>query len=283
MYMVFEKFYTAEFLQKNKFYIFIIALAYSVFGIAGSLLLFHNFNPSTTSLALISLILLIVLKDVLKISNPLRLYSKKETMRQEIFKEYKYQLSIFAYLFAGIVVCFSIFSLALPVRSSSFVFAEQYNLLGVSSADQLYAHGSFSSIFLNNLMVLVVCLVTSFLFSIGTIYLFIVIWNASVIGVVFGIVAKQTALAGTYSPILVLILILIAALPHIIVEIASYLLAGITGENLSNYLFFNETKKRHHFSIIQASIITILLSIFLLVIGSLIEISFAPYVIKLFL
>jgi uncharacterized membrane protein SpoIIM required for sporulation len=280
--MVFEKLYTSEFLLKNKIFIFVIALAYSVFGIAGSLLLFHTYNPSTTSLALISLILLVVLKDILKITS-LKLHKQKKSMRWEIFKEYLRHLSIFAYLFAGIMLCFAFFSMILPVQGSSYIFAAQYSLLGTASADQLYSNGDFFSIFLNNLVVLVVCLVTSFLFGIGTIYLFVVIWNASVIGVIFGLVAKQTAVAATHSPILIFFFILIAALPHIVVEIASYLLAGITGENLSNYLFFNDTKKKHYFSIIQASILTVLVSIVLLIIGSLIEISFAPYIISMFL
>ena len=276
--MVFEKFYTSEFLKNKKYFIFIIALAYSVFGIAGSVLLFRTFTPSTTSLALISLILLVVLKDVLR-SSDVSTNTNKNTIIT-IFQEYKNYILLFGYIFAGVMLCFGLFSIILPVESTSQMFESQYSLLGSSHADQIFSYDVFHVILINNLIVMLVCIITSFLFGIQTIYLFIVIWNASVVGVIFGVTAKETALLSGLSPFVIFLLIIVASLPHIIFEISSFLVAGVTGQHFSNFLFFGRNKRKNYFTVIKLSIYSIAVSIILLVLGALLESSFAPALLK---
>lgn len=282
--MVFEQLYSIDYINKHKYLIFLISLAFTVFGIGSSVLLFRDFNHSLVSLALISLMLLVTLKDNLKLTiKPITDKEKQSMIFYNLIKEYKDNIMIFFYIYAGIMIGFSIFSMILPSTAIESVFSTQYDFLVTDSAKLIFSYGDFSSIFLNNLSVLLVCLITSFLFGIGTIFLFVVVWNASVIGVIFGIVAKQTAISVNISPLLIFIVILLASLPHIIFEISGYLLSGVTGENFSNYLLSKKNNNFSYFKLLKFSLIVLLIAIILILAGTFIENSFPSYVINIFL
>ncbi|MFH1212211.1 MAG: hypothetical protein V1659_04780 [Candidatus Woesearchaeota archaeon] len=102
--MVFEKFYTTEYINTHKYLIFVISVAYTVFGIATSLLLFNEFNQSLTSLAFIALMLLVTFKDLLKIN----LEPGQSDSFKKIFTQYRHTAVIFAFIFAGVFfrVCY---------------------------------------------------------------------------------------------------------------------------------------------------------------------------------
>ena len=264
--MVFERLYTPEFLNKNKFIILILSITFTITGIAGSFL--FESNHATISLAITSLILYASLKDVFSLNAA---QAKKTCSRAALAKEYLSLLSIFFYIFLGVLIVFSLFSILLPGTAASYLFKSQYSLISTTNIQEIYQSGSVQSIFQNNLTVLFVCFVTAFLFGIGAMFLFIVVWNGSVGGVVFGAVAKIAAINAGASPSLVFIILLVSVLPHVIIEMGAYFLAGVAGENTSSFLFFNKKQKKVHQFELSYSCSILIASIILLLLGSIVE------------
>src|SRR3989338_8453251 len=155
--------------------------------------------------------------------------------------------------------------------AASYFFKSQYSLISTTNIQEIYQSGSVQSIFQNNLTVLFVCFVTAFLFGIGAMFLFIVVWNGSVGGVVFGAVAKIAAINAGASPSLVFIILLVSVLPHVIIEMGAYFLAGVAGENTSSFLFFNKKQKKVHQFELSYSCSILIASIILLLLGSIVE------------
>src|SRR3989338_8453250 len=106
--MVFERLYTPEFLNKNKFIILILSITFTITGIAGSFL--FESNHATISLAITSLILYASLKDVFSLNAA---KAKKTCSRAALAKEYLSLLSIFFYIFLGVLIVFSLCSILL--------------------------------------------------------------------------------------------------------------------------------------------------------------------------
>ena len=265
--MVLERMYSTGYLRKNKWVIMLIAVAYSIFGIGGATLLFRELNPSTVSLALLTLILLATLKDVINAE-----------LQDAQGKFPAGALAIFGYLFVGVMLSFAVWSMLLPDETVPFMFQSQENLIKADDARILFLGQDIPSLILNNLSVLAICLIISFLFGISSFFLFIIVWNASAIGVVFGVVAGKTGLIAGMNPILVFMIILVAALPHIILKIFSFFLAGIVGENASQNFFSYKTQ---NLRVILVNAGLLVLSVLMIVTAALLEIALAPIVVNL--
>jgi uncharacterized membrane protein SpoIIM required for sporulation len=255
--MVLEQLYSISYLNSRKWMLSVISFAYSIIGIALAALLFHG--VASVSLALICLMLLITLKDLIKIS-------EKGRALQHIAGEYMGIMSILAYIFIGVIAAFLLMSLILTPQSREYILGESADL----SAQDLFSPLQFGPVFLNNSVVLLVCLLSAFLFGIETLFFFIVVWNASVAGTTFG-----AAAAG--SPIVVAI-ILLAALPHIVLEIGAFLLAGITGENFSKCVLDG----RLYGHTVKYGLTLVAVSLLMLILASSFEVTWAPGVIQLF-
>ncbi len=280
--MVLERLLAKEFIHGHKYYIFFISMVFAFFSISGSYLLFRDMNPSTISVGLICLFFIVTLHDALK-ADSIFSRTKRNVGARTIISCYEHVAVIFFYMFMGTLVVFTAFSMLVPDFAAGHIFGSQFEHLSSETATDLFQNLNIFSITANNIAVLLVCLLTSLLFGLSTFYLFIIVWNASVFGVVFGIIAKQTAALSSYSPSFVIMIILIAALPHMILEIFAYLLAGIVGEGFSEYFLMNKKDKDKYFDVIVLNSLSIFTSMLLLFAAALIEIGFAPFIIDLFL
>ena len=271
--MVFQIFYSKEYISNKKSIIILISLAYTFFGIGTSFILFKEFNQSVISLALISLMLLTTFKDLfidqISISKSIGI--------KHILVDFRNKFIIFSNIFIGIFAGFSFFSLMLPSYAAEFFFNSQFGFMITTSAKDLFSNLVISDIIINNLGVLLVSLVTSFLFGIGTVFLFIVVWNASLLGVIFGEVAKHTSLIESKSIIIIFLVILFASILHIITEISSYLIVGIIGDKFSISII---NKDSNLFNTVNIIIIFLIISIFLLIISAFIEVYLPNFLIN---
>jgi len=148
--------------------------------------------------------------------------------------------------FVGVMAAFTFYFLFLPDSETSVLFAQQSAELGkISSAVSGHAvqtayygdlAGAFEFLFNNNLKVFLILLVGSLLYGAGTV--FIIDWNASILGVFVGSLASElvhnnpaqyTIWSGLGSGILGL-------LPHGTFELLSYLCIAIAGGILSESL-----------------------------------------------
>ncbi len=149
---------------------------------------------------------------------------------------------LFAY-FVGVMAAFTFYFIVMPSSETAVLFSQQSAELGkISSAVSGHAvqtlylgdiAGAFEFIFTNNLKVFLILLVGSLLYGAGTV--FIIDWNASILGVFLGNMAcelvrndpaKFTIWSGLGSGVLNL-------LPHGTFELLAYLCVAIAGGILS--------------------------------------------------
>lgn len=145
----------------------------------------------------------------------------------------------FSFFFIGVVITFAFWYQNLPMDYQGDVFKEQEkNWLRIISLsgqapgvgivescqnalqEKNFAELAFSCIFANNAIVLAWSLLLSFFYGAGAIFL--IAWNASVIGLVIG---KEIELNGLVSGFLRAV----GLLPHGMPEIVSYFIGAIAG------------------------------------------------------
>jgi uncharacterized membrane protein SpoIIM required for sporulation len=110
-----------------------------------------------------------------------------------LLEEHSKALKAFMYLFLGIVLASTLIYVFLPLGAEVEIFKAQHDtfvhIAGVTGKVTLSSTGnsaisSFSTIFFNNLTVLLIAVVFSFIYGAGAI--FVLAWNATVIGVAIG-------------------------------------------------------------------------------------------------
>ncbi len=141
-------------------------------------------------------------------------------------------LKIYGYFFLGAIIATSFWYTFLPAEQTSTMFAleiETTEALGAFNSDF-----SFLGIMINNLKVMLLAFLVSFIFGTGA--LFILGWNAAIVGIFIGNIGHEmTLINGSKSISYVMALLQgIASISiHGIPEIAAYCLAGISGAILS--------------------------------------------------
>ncbi|MFH1072597.1 MAG: stage II sporulation protein M [Nanoarchaeota archaeon] len=206
-----------------------------------------------------------------------------------LLKEHSKALSGFVYLFFGVTLAFTLWYVVLPADLITTLFDSQTatinaingKITGMSTAETT---GVFSRIFLNNMKVLIFCILFSFLYGTGAI--FILVWNASVIGTAIGDfirgkLALLTELAGFdklshYFQYIGIGLFKYAI--HGIPEILAYFTAGLAGGIISIAVIKHDfgNKKFEHVLLDSADLL--LISIVLLFIAALLEVFVTPIV-----
>lgn len=221
------------------------------------------------------------------------LYEEKKDIKikkeRKLLEEHGKALVAFTFLFLGLTLGYAFFSFVLPTEIAKLNFESQMRTYcsinmpyNIKSCIDYLAEGkiSFSKptfsfslinrffyIFINNLFVLFFCLLFSFVFGAGAI--FILAWNASVVAVAISSLAKAKnfGLAFLHYSL------------HGIPEIAAYFVGGLAGGIISAAIIRHDYKKEEFWIILQDSIDLILVSILLLIIAALIEVFVSPFLI----
>ncbi|MEM5832410.1 MAG: stage II sporulation protein M [Candidatus Aenigmatarchaeota archaeon] len=182
----------------------------------------------------------------------------KENSITSIFSFYREIILAYAAIFCGITLVLSILYLILPVEIAERTFQTQINEIKAIRG-YFYFGGTFQTILFNNLGVLLVCFIFSFVYGAGAI--FILTWNASILSTAIGMTAK--AIGGIYAlPIAVMVYF-----PHGSLEILAYFLGAIAGGIASNTLIRNKLGK----VIVWDIAFLLSLAVLLLLIGATIE------------
>src|SRR3989338_10665244 len=125
--------------------------------------------------------------------NTIKLEESKDylfTSERTLLKEHAKALNLFFFFFLGTMIAFSLWYVMLPSDVSSLVFSSQTQTINNLNQDVTgnFFQGQqamlFTKIFLNNLKVMIFCILFSFLYGSGAI--FILTWNASVVGAAIG-------------------------------------------------------------------------------------------------
>lgn len=207
-----------------------------------------------------------------------------------LLKEHGRALKFFMFLFLGMTLAFTVWYMALPSDVSSSMFSIQTETISNINAKATditgaYTHGamgSFTRIFLNNIKVLIFCVLFAFVYGVGAI--FILAWNASVIGVAIGnfVRAKIAALAikagflkaGAYMGIGVLGVMKYAT--HGFWEVLAYFIAGLAGGIISIAVIRHDFGTNRFERILLDSSDLLIISIIILFFAALIEVFVTP-------
>ena len=202
-----------------------------------------------------------------------------------LLKEHARALGWLIFLFFGMVASFTLWYLVLPQGTAESMFRVQTETivnLNQNVLGNVAKMSILSKIFLNNLKVMIFCILFSFMYGAGAI--FILTWNASVIGVALGnfIRTKMAAYSVTLglgkasSYLLITSLGVMRYFIHGLPEILAYFVAGLAGGIISVAIIrHNYTTKRFEHVLLDASDM-IVIAIALLFMAALIEVFVTP-------
>ncbi len=203
-----------------------------------------------------------------------------------LLKEHAKALAAFMFLFVGITIAATLWYVVLPAETIAILFETQtatISTINGAATGMVTGQGAlFVQIFLNNIKVFIFCILFSFVYGAGAI--FILTWNASVIGTAMGNFIRSNL--SFYSDLLgfektaqyfqVISIGLLRYVIHGIPEIAAYFTAGLAGGIISVAVIKHDfgTRKFEHILLDSADLI--LFSIFLLLIAGLLEVWVTP-------
>ena len=277
--------------ERKPWELFLIGLIYASLSMLFVKWIFSN-NPVFAKYSSILLITFTVMFSIPFMYYTIKLEEEKDIrIRKEkiLIKEHGKALAAFMYLFLGVLVAFSFWYIVLPqdITAENFqIQIEQYCAINAptgfekcvaqqgvitgkavgltAGATSSWKH--VSSIFLNNIYVLIFCLVFSFAFGAGVI--FILIWNASVIATAIGIFTKAE-IAHMHIGI-------VRYMIHGIPEILAYFIAALAGGIISVAIIRHDFKEERFWHVLQDSLDLILLAIVILFIAAIIEVFVTP-------
>ncbi|MBU0635529.1 stage II sporulation protein M [Candidatus Micrarchaeota archaeon] len=186
-------------------------------------------------------------------------------------------ISVFVFLFIGIAITYCFWYLYLPTELGETIFAEQDKnlerigqLRGQATAGAALmaceSHDfwalSLSCIFANNAVVLIWSLILAFFYGAGAIFL--IAWNASVVGIAVGQEILVNGLSGG-------LIRAIGLIPHGIFEIGGYVVGAIAGGIISAAIAKKIYLKKEFEIIIKDVIILVIIAFILVLLGALLE------------
>ncbi len=221
---------------------------------------------------------------------------KEELRKQEdriftknLFTHHLDVIEIFAFFFLAVLFATSFVYVVAPGETSSDMFRSQVDDLEARGIVTGEAAGpvtqvpSFTEILVNNTVVLGLAFLFSFIFGAGAVFL--VSWNASIIGVLVGRIAENPELLGLGDTgnlftnyLVALPTTILRLLPHGIFEFGAYFAGAVAGGVLSagviqESIKCRRTKFRHLKQVIIDSSIYFGIAILLLIIGALVEVG----------
>lgn len=201
-----------------------------------------------------------------------------------ILKEHVTILKFLVFFFLGVTAAITVWYVFLPLNTVSTIFnIQQQTISSINRATSQVTHVSvFSKIFFNNIKVLTFSLLFAFVYGLGAI--FILVWNASVIGVAIGnfIRSNLTHYAGLTGFSKIAGYFQVGALGvfkyslHGIPEILAYFVAGLAGSIISVAIIRHDFMTNKFEKILLDSADLIVISIIILFFAALIEVYLTP-------
>lgn len=190
---------------------------------------------------------------------------KRSYAKENLFLRHEDILKDYFCFFFGVTLTFAVMLYFLPEDVATTLFGSQMVKIaairgGVTLSD------SFFIIVMNNVEVALVCFIFSFFFGCGAI--FILGWNASILGIVVGQGAKQLA-GAHYIPV-----VLLSFMPHGIPEIFAYFLAGLAGGIISVAVVRHPIGSKEFTFVFKDALMLMGAAVFFIVLAGYIEVLF---------
>ena len=225
--------------EKKPWEMFFIGFLYTTIGIFLSLWIFRN-EASLIMVFMITIAALPIFYNTIKLEESKDMLMDKEA---SILKEHNKAISFFMYMFIGITVACAVWYVLLPTPTINQLFDKQIGTIQAInnqvSGNVIHNLNVLSKIFFNNFKVLAFSILFAFVYGAGAI--FILAWNATVIGAAIGNFIRTNISnytgsiglleAGNYFHVVSLGLLKYSL--HGIPEIAAYFYGGLAGGILS--------------------------------------------------
>lgn len=180
--------------------------------------------------------------------------------KENFLSRHKDVLMIYTAFFVGMILSLSIVFIMLPDAVVEQVFKDQITEIKIIRGDFL-SMDIFQRIVLNNISVLLISFLFSFLFGAGAI--FILSWNASVLAAAIGLAAK--AIGGMHGlPFATLIFF-----PHGSLEILAYFIGAIAGGLVSAAV--TKSHSRYFWHVVRNSLMLVAVAVVLLLVAGVVE------------
>lgn len=273
--MVFESLITPVQSEKKPYFLFLIGFGNTALALLLSKWIFNNLG-GIISIFFTTLLLHILVFRTMQLEEYKSLFYSKEMAR---LNEHVKALRFLLFLFFGSTVAYAVFYFFFPepffrFQINAFQNAELITKIFTSNSSFLI------TILFNNYKLLLLVLLLSFISCSGG--LFILIWNASVIGITLATLIEQQITVTTSFPVLSAISFGIANFLHIFLhgalEIAAYFLIGIAGSMISVALIHKHYHNRSFYRILFDVADLILISVFLIFIAGIIEVYISPMI-----
>ncbi|MBI2654687.1 stage II sporulation protein M [Candidatus Woesearchaeota archaeon] len=225
--------------EKKPWKMFFLGFLYTSIGILLSLWIFRS-EASLIMVFMITMAALPIFYNTMKMEESKDFMMDNETA---ILREHNKAISFFMYLFIGITIACALWYLVLPAPTISELFDKQVSTIQAInnqvSGDAIHNMNVFWKIFFNNFKVLSFSILFSLVYGAGAI--FILSWNATVIGAAIGnfIRANLSAYTSSFGLLKegnyfhVVSLGLLKYSLHGIPEIAAYFYGGLAGGIIS--------------------------------------------------
>ena len=262
---------------------FIIGFTYATIGMFLGLWVFGKY-ASIAGIFLTTIPLVVIMYRAINCEEEKDLEICEESI---LMKEHMHILWFFIYLFLGMVVAYSFWFTVLPPEMVNKLCSSQMETIGsigakVSSIGAATSkEARLEAIIANNLRVLAFCILFSFLYGAGAI--FILTWNASVIGVAIGNVIRdglQHLGEIGHSPTIIhyfaIIPVGFSYLVHGLPEIVSYFLGSLAGGIISVAVSCHHYTSPNFWHIVRDSLDLAILSVLVLFIAAFTEVYITP-------
>lgn len=280
--MVVESFLNPFKAEKKPWEMFFLGFLYTSIGIFISLWIFRN-EASLVAVFMITMAALPLFYNTMKLEESKDILMDKES---EILKEHNKAISFFMYLFIGITVACAVWYVLLPTSTINLLFDKQTGTIQAInnqvSGNVIHNISAFGKIFFNNFKVLAFSILFSFIYGAGAI--FILAWNATVIGSAIGnfIRANLSSYtnslglleAGNYFHVVSLGLLKYSI--HGIPEIAAYFYGGLAGGIISVALIKKHFRTKKFPTIMRDFTELVLIAIGFLIAAAFLEVYITP-------
>ncbi len=273
--MVLERIFSEETLEKKPLIGFLLGIGYSVISIILARILFPK-DPALVAVAFTSLLLLPALYKIFSIEAKQERADKGRVTWKDLWHDDSDILRIYIYIFLGILLTYAIAAILLPSFTTNSLFQQQLVHRGGHTGEAIatgqaieFTSGLFWSLLKNNFKVMAVCFILALLTGNGAIFL--ITWNASVWGTIFGITAKYAGIVAGKHPLYFFGLIMLIVFPHMIIEALSYFCASISGSVLSKGFLFEKIESKFFGKIVTFNMMLLLAGLVFLFIGALVE------------
>lgn len=270
--MVLEHIFPEDWLEKKGRYAFLLGIIYSIIGILLASILFPG-DPALVAVAFTSLLLLPELYKIFSIEE------RKESIEQKVSLSALWRddidvVRIYIFLFLGILLVYALGTILLPHMQTNLLFREQLEIrFGQGFTGQavsgIFSSDLFYSLLSNNFLVLIACFIMALLTGDGAIFL--ITWNASVWGTIFGLTAKNAAVFAGKHPLYFLGIIMLVVFPHMILEAISYFLAAISGSVISKDVILEKFASDRFFEVFGFNLYLLLFGLLFLLLGAIVE------------